>query len=250
MVLLIDIGNSNISFGIYNGKEITQTFRLITKDEKSADEYAMVIKGIVSKKPLRDAIISSVVPEITVKIKYMLQKYFAIDPLILGPGLKTGLKLRADEPKSVGADLIADTVAGLSICEECLIVDLGTATKFLYGESNTLAGVVIAPGVEISTKAMIGNTALLPNIDLIGPKKVLNNSTIPCMQSGVIYGFASMVDGMIYHIRQELKKPDLKVIATGGLSSVILPYCKTPIQTEKNLLLLGLIEIYKKNRKY
>ena len=204
----------------------------------------------MGEKTLKDAIISSVVPVVTAKIKYMLEKYFSIEPLILGPGVKTGLKLKADEPKSVGADLISDTVAGCSLYDECLIVDLGTATKFLYGENNTLEGVIIAPGVEISTKAMIGNTALLPNIDLVAPKRVLNNSTIACMQSGVIYGFASMVDGMIYHIRQELKKPNLKVIATGGLSSVIIPYCKTPIHIEKNLILLGLIEIYNKNRNH
>lgn len=246
MIILVDIGNSNVTFGLYNGK-IVQTFRLVTSATKSADEYAMSLKQFLDGYEIVDVIICSVVPVVTSLLKKTFEKYFNLTPKIMGVGMKTGLKVNTEDPKSVGADLIADSMAAALRYEEALVVDLGTATKFLYVKNNALEGVVIAPGVAVSTKAMISHAALLPNIELVAPKKVLNNSTIPCMQSGVIYGFASMIEGMIAKIRAELKKPNLKVIATGGLAKLIIPNLDVEVDLEENLILEGLAAIYKKN---
>lgn len=247
MILLVDVGNSNITFGLYNNNLIESTFRLITSIDRSADEYALQIKPFLIDKKVQDIIICSVVPVVTSLLKKTFEKYFQITPKIMGVGMKTGLKVNTEDPKSVGADLIADAVAVANKYQECLIIDLGTATKFLHVKNNALEGVIIAPGVSVSTKAMISHAALLPNIELVAPKKVLNNSTIPCMQSGVIYGFASMIDGMIGKIKKELKLENLKVVATGGLAKLIIPNCESEIELVDNLILEGLIQIYARN---
>lgn len=247
MILLVDIGNSNIYFGLAEKDKILKTFRLTSSQTKSADEYYLLLQGFLKEYIIENAIICSVVPVVTSALKKCFEKYLNIKPLIMGQGLKTGIKIKADDPKGVGSDLIADSVAGLSLYDECLIIDLGTATKFIYVKNNALEGVVIAPGVAISTKAMIQHAALLPNIELVAPKKVLNNSTIPCMQSGVVYGFASMIDGMIIRIKDELKIENLKIVSTGGLAKLIIPSCKEEIVLDDDLILKGLLQIYNKN---
>ncbi len=247
MVLLVDIGNSNVTFGILENKMIKRTFRLVTSTDKSADEYGLNLAPFLKDYILNDVFICSVVPVVTSLLKKAFEKYYNISPKIMGVGMKTGLKIHSDDPKSVGADLIADSIAATLHYEECLVIDLGTATKFLYIKNNALDGVVIAPGVAISTKAMISHAALLPNIELVAPKKVLNTSTIPCMQSGVIFGFASMLDGMIDKIKKELNKPNLNVIGTGGLAKLIIPNCNANIELKEDLILEGLAKIYEKN---
>lgn len=247
MILLIDVGNSNICIGLHDGKTIVETFRIKTLD-KSCDEYYLSFKNFIHDS-IDDVILSSVVPPITSALKKMVEKYYHLQPLIIGQKLKTGLKIIADDAKTVGADLICDVLGASLYFNEGIIIDLGTASKFLYYKDKTFLGCVIAPGVSISTKAMIHNAALLPNMELITPKKVLNTSTIPCMQSGVLYGFSSMVDGIIKKIKKELDNPNLKTIATGGLISIIAPLCEEKIdRIEPNLVLHGLYEIYKKNK--
>ncbi len=248
MVLLVDIGNTNICFGIYDNEKIINTFRIKSFLDKSFDEFYVLIKPFIEVN-IDDVIISSVVPQITSAFVKLTQKYFNLEPLIVGKNLKTGLKIVCDDPKTVGADLICDVIAAGNYYDEGLVVDLGTASKFLYYKDNTYLGASIAPGVVISTKAMISNAALLPNMEFIVPSKVINTSTIPCMQSGVLYGFASMVDGMINKIKEEIKNPNLKIIATGGLIKLIAPLCKEKIDIiDPDLVLLGLVKIYKKNK--
>lgn len=249
MVLLVDIGNSNIVFGFACEKtdEIGKIYRLKSFSDKTCDEYYILFKNLIGDKIFDDVIISSVVPVITSAIKKMFEIYFDIKPLIMGPGLKTGIQVKADDPRSVGADLLCDVAGALKYAQECLVIDLGTATKYLYCKNNTFMGVSIAPGVAISMKALVNSAALLPSIELHTPKKVLCNNTINCMQSGVIYGAASQVDGMIDRIKEEIGNKDIKIIATGGLSKLIVPLCKHNLEYNENLNLIGLLQIYKKN---
>ena len=247
MHLLVDIGNSSIFFGIEDNKTIVKTYRVNSDVKKSADEYLVTLAPLLKKYPIKGALICSVVPILTSAIKKGIQTLFNFEPKIMGFGMKTGLNIKTDDPKTVGSDLIADSVAALQIHNECLILDLGTATKYLYVANNSLIGVAIGPGVAVSTKAMIAHAALLPNIELVAPKKVLNSSTIPCMQSGIIYGFASMIDGMVDKIREEVGNPKLEVVATGGLAKLIIPLCRNHIKIYDELILSGLISIFYKN---
>ena len=247
MILLIDIGNSNICFGLHDSKTLINTYRIKSMADKSADEYYIIFNNFVKEK-IDDVVISSVVPTITSAIKKMVEKHYNISPKILGVGMKTGLKIIADDPKTVGADLLCDIAGASTYYNEAIVIDLGTASKFIYYKDTTFLGCVIAPGVATSTKAMTSKAALLPTFELSVPKKVLNNSTIPCMQSGVLYGYASMVDGLILKIKKEIKNDNVNVVATGGLISIIAPLCNEKIDViDPSLLLLGLYKIYLKN---
>ena len=249
MVLLIDVGNSNICFGIYDSDKLLSSYRIKSFLDKSSDEYFLLFKEFI-KETISDVVISSVVPQITSALVKMSKVYYHIDAKIITQNLKSSLKINVDDPNSVGADLICDVLGASLFYKEGIIIDLGTASKFLYYKDNTFCGAVIAPGVAISTKAMIEKGALLPNIELSVPKKVLNTSTIPCMQSGVLFGFASMVDGLIKKIKKEIGNEDIPLIATGGLITLIAPLCNEKINTiEPNLVLYGLICAYKNKSK-
>ncbi len=248
MVVLIDVGNTNIVFGIYKDNEIKNIYRIKSFTDRTSDEYYIQIKSLLENGTIDNVIISSVVPVITSALVKLFKTHYKLDAMVVSSSLRTGIMLKgADDPKSVGADLVCDCVGAMNITNEALIVDLGTATKYIYVKNNQLIGVSIAPGVAISMRALVSNAALLPNIELQAPKKILGNNTISCMQSGVIFGAASQVDGMIERIKEELNRPDLFVIATGGLSKLIVPLCKTKITLEENLVLNGLVTIYNKN---
>lgn len=247
MVLLIDVGNSNIVFGFSDNNEIIKTFRFKSFTDKTSDEFFIMIKSMLDMYNFDDVIIGSVVPIITSALVKMFKKHYNISAKVLGPGIKTGVSLKVDDPKTVGADLICDTAGANALYNEAIIIDLGTATKYIYTKNSTFYGCSIAPGVAISMKALVSNAALLPSIELQAPKKVIGTNTITCMQSGVILGAASQVDGMIERIIDEIGNPNVAVIATGGLSSLIVPLCKNKIERIDNLTLKGLLEIYKKN---
>lgn len=247
MVLLIDIGNSNIVFGFADNEKLIKTFRFKTFENKTSDEYYLLIKSMLDLYEINDVIISSVVPIITSAFKKLFKSYYNIDAKIVGPGIKTGIQLKVDDPKTVGADMICDCAGAMNITNEAIIIDLGTATKYIYVKDNVFYGCSIAPGVSISMKALVSSAALLPNIELTCPKKVISTNTISCMQSGVIFGAASQVDGMIARIKEDLSNPNIKVIATGGLSTLILPLCKEEIEYNQDLTLFGLLSIYKRN---
>lgn len=247
MVLLVDIGNSNIVFGFSDKKTVSNIFRLKTFTDKTSDEYYLLIRTMLNSFEIEDVIISSVSPIVTSALKKVFQTYYNIDAKIIGPGIKTGVQLKVDDPKTVGADMICDCAGVLPSYSEAIIVDLGTATKYIYMKNSTFLGCSIAPGVAISLKSLVSSAALLPNVELVTPKKVIGTNTISCIQSGVVYGAAAMVDGMIDRIMDEIHNTNVSVIATGGLSSLIVPLCKHNIIQKDNLTLEGLLEIYNKN---
>ena len=249
MILICDVGNTSINFGLCETNKIIRTFRMKTLTDRSSDEYIFLFKSLLEGDKFSDVLISSVVPVVTSLLVKMFDKYFNINVRILGPGIKTGVMIKADNPREVGADLICDIAGSSKYGKDVLIIDLGTATKYMYQHNNAFMGTAIAPGVSVSMKSLTASAALLPSFELQTPKTVLCNNTISCMQSGVIYGAACEVDGMIDRIKNEIKCPDLKIVATGGLSSLIIPLCKHEIILDDNLVLEGLLEIYNKNIK-
>lgn len=243
MMLIIDVGNSNIVFSFSDGDSLKDTFRLNTNINITSDEYYLLFRNFIKDNVISSAYISSVVPYVTRVLKEMLNNHYNVEPKVMGVDLKTKVGIIADDPHSVGADLICDVSGGFEYGDEGLIIDFGTATKYVYFKNRKLSGVAIAPGVAISMKALLDNTALLPSVGIKTPKKVLNNSTIACMQSGVIYGTASAVDGMIDRIRIEVGNPNLTVISTGGLAKIIYPLCKNEIICDPTITLKGLLRI-------
>ncbi|MDY0209964.1 MAG: type III pantothenate kinase [Acholeplasma sp.] len=246
MILLFDVGNTEVKIAISDNKNIYEKYRLSTDKTISSDAYYLLIKPFVETHKFDKVAISSVVPSVTKALKEVSIKYFGIQPLIVSPGIKTGVNVKTDYPKEVGADLICAVAGAAKYDKPVLIVDLGTATKYIYTEKSTIKGVIITPGVMISMRALVSNTALLPDFDLEVPKNVLGTNTIACMQSGVTYGVASQVDGLIKRVNQEVNK-DLMVIMTGGLSEVIMPLCESTVLKDENLVLRGLLEILLKN---
>ncbi len=249
MFLLVDIGNSNICYGFVKNNEIVKTFRMKTLTDRSSDEYFLMFNSLIKDNEFSDVIIASVVPQVTSALVKMFRNYYSIESTVLGPGVKTGVQIKTDNPREVGSDIICDVAGASAIYKESLIIDLGTATKYIYQKDNNFIGLSIAPGVSISMKALTSKAALLPEIELQTPKTILCKNTINCMQSGVIYGSACQVDAMIDRIKEEIGNNDLSVVATGGLSSVIIPLCKNKIDIDPNLTLRGLLQIYNKNIK-
>lgn len=255
MILTIDIGNTNIVIGGFVGEELTFVARIATDAHKTEDEYATKLKSVlalhgVDRNTVRGAIISSVVPPLNTVMKNAVNIVYGIEPLRVDPGIKTGINIRCDNPATVGADLICACVAAHYLYgSPSLVVDMGTATKIMVVDrSGAFIGVAIIPGVEIALKALSGGTAQLPQISLEAPKSVIGKNTVDCMRSGVVFGNASMIDGMIDRFNEEMGE-NLQVIATGGLAPTIIRHCKHEIKTDKDLVLKGLRILYDKNAK-
>lgn len=253
MVLCIDIGNSNITLGGFVGDELVFVAELSTNVRETKDEYAVKILNTlalhgVTKADVNGAIISSVVPQLNSVIAKAVEFIYGILPLIVGPGVKTGINIHCDTPSSVGADLICASVAAHYIYgSPSLIVDMGTATKMIVvNAKGTFIGVSIIPGVLMGLTALAAGTAQLPQVSLEAPASIVAKNTADCMKSGAIFGHASMVDGMIDRINDELGE-ELAVYATGDFATVILPHCKHKITLDEQLVLKGLNIIYKKN---
>lgn len=246
MILLFDIGNSNMFIGVANHTGIIESHRMTTDANKTADEIYAGLKNFFDVSSIKAIAISSVVPRVTEQLKEMAISRFKVDPLIVGPGIKTGLNIKTDNPREVGADLICDAVGIEPSIEPTLIVDLGTATKFIYVKNKTILGVVIMAGVQISVRSLVGNTALLLDIDIEAPKRVLGTNTVTSMQSGVTYGTAAMIEGMVEKIALETKEK-ANLIITGGYAEIISPLCKLEHQVNSNLVLEGLYSIYLRN---
>lgn len=255
MFLAIDIGNTNVVIGKYEKSELTYVARIMTNASESAAEYAVKMKNILaldksSTDKIDGAIISSVVPPLTNTIKNAVKMLYNIDALVVGPGIKTGINLQVDNPAQVGADLICACVAAYNKYETpALIIDMGTATKMMVVDKNAVfLGVSIIPGIELSLKALSGGTAQLPQISLDAPSRVIAKNTVECMKSGVIYGNASMIDGMIERIEAECEVC-ATLVATGGYASRVIPHTKADIILDENLILDGLRILYDKNCK-
>lgn len=246
MTLLFDVGNTNINIGIVEDETIQMTYRLKTEVNRTADEYYIQIKHLFDPKEIHRIAISSVVPRITEKLIDISRRHLGQEPLVVGPGIKTGIKIQTDHPKEVGADLICDAVAVMNRDHPVLVIDLGTANKYIYVKNKTILGAIISPGVVLSIKALVGNTALLPDIDIDVPRRVIGTNTIECMQSGVTFGVAAQVDGLIDRIAAE-RRESFDVVLTGGLSELIEPLVTRSVFRDENLLLKGLFEIMQKN---
>lgn len=254
MILAIDIGNSNINVGGFDDGELSFVVRMATDVTRTEDEYAGSIMSTlalhrVDGSRVSGAIISSVVPPLNTVMRQAIKKVYGVEPLLVGPGIKTGLAVRCDNPTSVGADLICACVCAQSLYgTPSLIIDVGTATKMMVvDELGAFVGVSIIPGVMMGLNALSDGTAQLPKISLDAPKQVIGKNTVDCMKSGVIFGNASMLDGMIDRINEEMGS-ELPVYITGGLAPVILPYCKHKMTFDEHLVLKGLYILYNKNR--
>ncbi|XMB72758.1 type III pantothenate kinase [Mycoplasmatota bacterium WC30] len=247
MKVVIDIGNTTIAIGLSeDGKNLDKVYRINTEKNKSYDEYGFLLNGFIPH--CSRAIISSVVPELNGVFRNFIQYQFDVTPLFLGQGVKTGIQINSDDPKEVGADLIGNSVAATSIyADTCLIIDLGTATTFTYVEKNILKGVIIATGLTTSKNALINMASLLPQIELTPPKKLLGTNSTDCIKSGLLYGHASMIDGMIKRVKDDVKNPELTVVLTGGHAKIIYPLVQEKIIKDEALILKGLLILLEKN---
>jgi type III pantothenate kinase len=254
MLLVIDIGTTNITIGCLEEEKICFDARIATDRARTSDQYGVEIKNMleafgVQLTDINDCIISSVVPPVFNSVRTGVFKIIGREPMVVKPGLKTGLNICMDTPSQVGADRIVIAVAALSKYRAPLIlIDMGTATTIEVVEpENRYVGGVIIPGVRISMDALTSRTAQLPGISLDRPGKVVAKNTVACMRSGIMYGTAAMLDGMIDLIGQELGH-ESTVIATGGLAQFVIPLCRHEILLEKDLLLRGLYTLYKMNQ--
>ncbi len=254
MVFAIDIGNTNIVIGCFEDKKIIFTERLSTKKTATALEYAISFKNVlelygIDIKKIEGSIISSVVPEITTVVNNAISKIIGKKSIIVGPGVKTGLSIKVDNPAQLGSDLVVGAVAALAEYNAPMVViDFGTATTLTVINANKdLLGGMILPGVRLSLKSLSSGTSQLPEIGLEPPKKFIGTNTVDCMKSGILYSTAYGIDGFIENIEKELGEK-VTVIATGGLAKAIVPLCKSTITVDDELLLKGLMDIYNKNK--
>ncbi|GAA0865081.1 Type III pantothenate kinase [uncultured Clostridium sp.] len=255
MLLVFDVGNTNMVLGIYEGKELKKYWRISTDKAKTSDEYGMLINNLfqydnVDIKSIKDVIISSVVPNVMHSLENFCIKYFNKQPLVVGPGIKTGLNIKYDNPKQVGADRIVNAVAAIEKYKApMIIIDFGTATTFcaISAKGDYLGG-TIAPGIKISSEALFQRASKLPRVELLKPGMTICKNTVSAMQSGIIYGYVGLVDKIVKMMKEELGNEDVKVVATGGLSSLIASETNSIDCVDKFLTLEGLRIIYDKNK--
>ena len=255
MILTIDIGNSNIVIGGVEGENIVFEARLRTESTKTSDQYCVDLKILldvyhVTTADIEGAIIASVVPQVLNSMQTAIKKLTGKASLVVGPGLKTGLNIKVENPSQTGADLVVGSVAALREHKPPLIViDMGTATTMVVLDATgALVGGCICPGVKISMDALTDRTALLPGLQLDQPKRAIGRNTIDCMRSGIMMGTACMLDGMVERMEEELGEKTT-VIATGGIGKFIVPLCKKPMVYDKDLIVKGLAALYRENKR-
>ncbi len=253
-ILAIDIGNTNIVLGVYKGKDLVAHWRVATDTHKTADEYAVLVERFFAQHDLQfsdveGGIISCVVPPLLPTFEEMCRKYMGIVPLVVGPGIKTGVRICTDNPREVGADRVVNALAAYRLYgAPAIVIDFGTATTFdVVSRDGDYLGGAISPGVTIAAEALFQRTAKLPRIELIAPKGAIGRNTVHSMQSGVIYGYVGLVEGLVKRIREELGEK-ARVIATGGLANVIAKETSVIEVVDVNLTLEGLRLIYEMNR--
>ncbi|HAU31416.1 MAG: Type III pantothenate kinase [Desulfotomaculum sp. 46_296] len=254
MILVFDVGNTNIVLGVYKGKELLNHWRLSTLSSRTADEYGMLLRDLltsagISLEEIEDLVISSVVPPLMFSLEQVAHKYFGVIPLVIGPGIKTGLAIHYDNPREVGADRIVNAAAGYELYGGPLvIVDFGTATTFcaISAKGEYLGG-AITPGVGISTEALFIRAAKLPRVEFVRPPSVIGKNTVHSIQSGIVYGFAGQVDEIVRRMKKELGGSAF-VLATGGLAELIAQEASTIDKVDPLLTLTGLRIIYERNR--
>lgn len=255
MILTIDIGNSNIVVAAVEGEKIRFEARLRTDTTKTSDEYCIDLKMLlevyqITPEQIEGGIIASVVPPVLNSMQTAVKKLTGKTCLVVGPGLKTGLNIKIENPAQTGADLVVGGVAALREHKAPLIIiDMGTATTMtVLDATGALVGGCICPGVKVSLDALTDRTALLPGLQLDQPKSVIGRNTIDCMRSGIMLGAACMIDGMVERMEAELGSKTT-VVATGGIAKFVIPMCKTPILYDKDLLVKGLAALYRDNQR-
>ena len=255
MLLAVDIGNTNIKYGIFIEGELRRTLTVSCDKNKTADEYAVELYSLIRvmgihRTDFSGCIISSVVPIVTSRIDAAVRDMLNVEPKIVGPGLKTGLNIRIEDPSTLGADLVTACVAAnASLPSPCIVISMGTATAMcVIDKDRAMIGGPIAPGVMISLNALTGNAALLVSVALDAPKSVIGNNTDRSIRSGVVWGTVCMIDGMIDRIERELGTP-CSVVATGGMAKSIIPHCTHRIKIAEDLIMQGLRMIYERNKK-
>ncbi|PAQ14841.1 pantothenate kinase [Bacillaceae bacterium SAOS 7] len=253
MIFVLDVGNTNTVLGVYENDVLKYHWRIETNRNKTEDEYGMIIKNLFEHEGLTFSqidgmIISSVVPPIMFSLEKMCQKYFNIKPLIVGPGIKTGLNIKYENPREVGADRIVNAVAAIhEYGSPLIIVDFGTATTYCYiDEGGHYMGGAIAPGINISTEALYSRAAKLPRIEIVRPGQIVGKNTVAAMQAGILFGYVGQVDGIVNRMKAQSKKTPT-VIATGGLAPLIAEEATSIDVVDPFLTLKGLCLIYKRN---
>lgn len=258
MVLVMDVGNTNIVLGIYDGKNLIADWRLSTDSKRSADEYGIMVADLfkinnIHIEDIEGVIISSVVPNTMYSLERMVKKYFGTDPIIVGPGVKTGINIKYDNPKEVGADRIVNAVAVHEIYNKAsIIIDFGTATTFCaITQNGDYLGGTICPGIKISAEALFEKAAKLPRIELVKTEKIICKNTVSSMQSGIVYGYIGQVEYIVDRMKKEMKEAGEEepfVIATGGLAKLIAEESNYVDKIDPYLTIEGLKIIYEKNR--
>lgn len=255
MLLVFDVGNTNIKLGLFDGDDLVMIARTSTDASKTGDELAIEIKGIfevynfdISK--VDGIIISSVVPQVLVSLKRAVKLLFKEEPLVVGPGLKTGINIKIDNPASAGADLVTGCVGAAEMYKlPCIVISMGTATTiFVVDKEKSMIGGAIIPGVGTSLNALVKQGALLPSVAIQAPSRAVGKNTDECMRSGIVIGTASMIDGMIDRMQSEIGE-ECSLVATGGLAAEIVPSCTHKIELRDDLMLQGLKLIFEKNKK-
>ncbi|MBQ7642882.1 MAG: type III pantothenate kinase [Clostridia bacterium] len=258
MIFCIDIGNTNIKYAVFDGDELKATFRVTSRRTATSDEYGVVVRDLLKQADIRKSeitgvIMSSVIPSLNYTIEHMCRDYLGVAPLVVGPGIKTGLNIKVDNTREVGADIIADSVSAVKryggkgvpiIC-----IDFGTATTFdIISAKNELIGAVIAPGIIGSMDSLVSGTANLPAIELETPPSVIAKNTVQCMQAGIVFGFAGLVQNIVGKIKSELNAEKVLVVATGGMSGIVAKEAGCIDVIDRTLTLNGLKTIYDLNR--
>lgn len=256
MILVVDVGNTNITFGVYKGKKLLTTFRMTTKATRTSDEYGISILELlrinsIDKNDLSGTVVASVVPNVMHALEGALRRYLKTRLLIVGPGVKTGIKITSENPREIGPDRIVDVVAAYEIYGgPVLVLDFGTATTYDLVTGDGCFGVgITAPGIRISAKALWEDTAKLPEIEIKKPKSILAQETISSMQAGLVYGQIGQTEYIINQVKKETGYRDLKVVATGGLGRIIADETEAIDIYDRTLTLEGLRIIYEKNKK-
>ena len=255
MILTMDIGNTNIKTALFDDMEMVQYWRISTNRNMSSDEYGMILMNLfaynhISTDVVKGIMISSVVPQINFTIEHMCHTYFDMDPLVLEPGIKTGVNIKYENPRELGSDRIANAVAAYELYGgPCITIDFGTATNFgVISEKGEFLGGAICPGLKLAADALTERTAKLPRFELVRPESVIGKNTVANMQSGIVYGYIGQINYLVERMKKELGAPNVKVIATGGLAVLVGKESSVIDVMDGLLTLKGLCLIYRKNR--
>lgn len=253
MLLTVDVGNTNITLGVFDKEKIVGTYRLTTKMQRTSDEFGIDIKAILNEYEgkIDDVIISSVVPGVMYSLNSAFIKYYGVTPKVVGPGMKTGIKLNVPNPREIGADRIVDAVGAYDVYGgPVIVIDFGTATTYdLIGPDGEFLAGITAPGIRISAKALWEDTAKLPEIEIKKPDSILAKETISSMQAGLVYGYIGQTEYIVKKVKEESGYMDAKVVATGGLGKIIAEETDCINVYDKDLTLNGLRLIYEKSKK-